>query len=139
MNDVLEFVVAYFGADPKGCRSHKPANLSSCLYRGPEGRQCAFGIFTLPEAWQITWENDTASKVLQDFGSEVLRPEVEHITDADFWQDIQSLHDHAKHWDLNITGLTAGLTPEGYKKVAQIRHTYSLEPSLPGEPDAQGA
>jgi hypothetical protein len=105
--DVVDFVVEYFGSDPSR-RSLNPhytgqEHETRCLYRGPEGRRCAFAIFVAEDEVEALREGRQASDNLH--GSGRLRPEVEHLArKTEFWDRLQCLHDTKSYW--NAEGFT---------------------------------
>ncbi len=120
--DVVDFVVAYFSADPDR-RSLNPGN-EACLYRGKGGRLCAFALFVHETALDHLVEGLSAVENL-DVQKVRLRPEVEHLRSFDrLWDSVQHLHDADCMWD------NCGLTSVGEAQRCHVRH-------LAGAIDAQ--
>lgn len=120
--DVIKETVEFYGTDPKGRRSINPARTSDrprwspstpgCLYVGVDGKRCAFARCTAPvqEARLSKHEGKdaktTLSGSLDDAGPIVLAPEYAHLTNGEFWNELQSLHDEEDYWDLEKGGLS---------------------------------
>jgi hypothetical protein len=66
---------------------------NSCLYRGPRGAKCAFGIFIPDHLYKREFENTTADNLLKQF------PDLaKHIhVDPGFAYQLQACHDQSTH------------------------------------------
>ena len=97
MLDVLKETVDYYSADPNGRRSLDPHHnnilgTDSCLYNGPEGKQCAASRLCddIPKGL----EGDAWEEKFREF----LKPEYESLPHS-FIYKLQKFHDLAPHWD----------------------------------------
>lgn len=128
--DVLNKVIEYYGENPKLKRSVK-ANQhgeNQCVYKGDNNTVCAFALFVKPEKRRYLIENKTVQNMFGFGGeylgvetvSDFLKKEAMHITDLDFWQAIQYLHDDNLCWS------TKGLTARGYSYVNRIKRDFNL-------------
>lgn len=62
-----------------------------CLYRGPNGEKCAFGIFIPDDLYHGGLEGRPANIILEKFAPELnLNPE-----DGQFFSELQKCHDYA--------------------------------------------
>jgi len=131
-HDVIDFVVAHYGADPKGRRSVviTGENMTRCMYDSPDGRQCAFRIFVRDEDAKFVNEfrneddaDPDASCLLSAAPSILLRPEVQHLAgQLAFWNAVQLLHDTCWFWDM----LNGGLTLKGHEQVEYLKRTFPI-------------
>lgn len=106
VEDILDFVVARYGADPAGRRSLNPdyegddTDDCKCLYNGPDGRMCAFRLFVRDTKANKLKEGDGANECL-DSVCDLLRPEVADLFGNGpfgFWNYVQGLHDEDRYW-----------------------------------------
>lgn len=95
---ILEETYNYYTADPNGRRSIDPIT-KNCLYNGPNGKHCAFARCCDEEKLKDIPEYDGSTYVGADMFMDRLKPEYIHITDGEFWREIQCLHDYAQYWD----------------------------------------
>lgn len=122
--DVVDFVVAYFSADPDRRSLNHGNEACRCLYRGKDGRLCAFALFVHETDLGHLVENMSAVENL-DLQKVRLRPEVEHLRSFErLWDGVQYLHDTDCMWD------NCGLTPVGEAQRYHVRR-------LAGAIDAQ--
>lgn len=115
-HDVIDFVVDYFGADTQ--RRSRNAR-GQCVYRGLEGRLCAFALFVSnPEALI-----EQCSSHMQ-LAPVRLREEVQHLphlqSHRNFWLDVQVLHDRNFYWRSE-----GGLTESGVSFVQELKKRWS--------------
>jgi hypothetical protein len=120
INVIDETVAAYHKA---GSRS----KLSSgkCMYNGPDGRQCALARCCTPESkfeegFSLFTEYADGRKVRvqKEF---TLKPEYSHLTDLEFWYDIQRLHDIGDYWR---DWIEDGLSDKGKKRVEELKEKW---------------
>jgi len=115
--DVLDETISFYSADPKNRRSARIGRdgKSVCFYIGPNGKKCAFAKWCKEDA---VLEEGLPVAYLESchafFLKERLLPEIAHLTNIDFWSDLQSLHDNYLNWN------EKGLSPRGLKDAAQI-------------------
>jgi len=77
-----------------GRASHK----NKCRYV-MGSKRCGFGLWLEDPAYFD--DSDSSSDLLKKHGQYILKDEVRHIVDTDFWQKLQSMHDHNWYWDSN--------------------------------------
>jgi len=125
-SDVLEETVKYYSEDPQ--RRAKDQT-GTCSYKTKEGKMCAVGrCIVHPELFQEAGAGDYDSllgyipnkdteitlktiyeklnekTIEKDAISIILKDQYKHLTDNQFWQDLQWLHDKDLYW--NFKGLT---------------------------------
>lgn len=127
-SEIIDDTIAYYGADPKDRRSIKPKNIlkdnsmnevTTCLYRGPGGRECAFQRVVENDLSFYDDELTRASVILADQNNPIkFKPEYAgHEKDHDFWGAIQSLHDSDENWDENGLSKAGMISVEFYKNI----------------------
>jgi len=82
-------------------------------------KRCAFGLWLEdPECFK---DSDYSSDLLKKHGQYILKEEVRHIVDTDFWSALQSMHDDDDdcYWDSNNN-----LTRTGKKF---IKNTFNVD------------
>ncbi len=65
----------------------------SCTYRGADGRTCAIGCLIPNWAYDKTMEGSIAENLVKDFPVVGLLLEVDHESDLQFLNKLQSIHD----------------------------------------------
>jgi hypothetical protein len=118
--EVLDIVTKHFNSTN---RSTEPAPILGCLYLSDDGSKCAVGMFIKDEYindenW-VEAHNDEGADCLLYRSDEILVEEYRGLG-AEFWADIQCLHDEESYWD------EKGLTTEGKIMVAEIKEGYDL-------------
>ena len=115
--DILNDTIEYYSVDPVNRRSIDIDN-DKCYYSF-EGKNCAFGryIDNVDKFIQdhYDYNHETSYSILNTFGMEVLKEEVRHLDDCEFWCLLQNLHDHTFNWN------EKGLTEIGLSKVKKIK------------------
>lgn len=120
--EIIDDTVAYYSADVTR-RSKKDVNgKMTCVYKGPEGRECAF---------QRVVENDLSEydcKTSFGFGASAVSIMIDKENlkfkegyeghDRSFWGYIQALHDSDSNWDEN------GLSEDGRKHVESLKQFF---------------
>lgn len=85
----------------------------ACVYRGPEGRGCAFAMMVLPEFKSLLVEGKGASYQLVAHGQGILSPEYRGHN-IEFYSACQAFHDDNSNWT------NEGLSPHGKWKIEEI-------------------
>lgn len=85
-----EKMIAHIETEFKG-RSVKPGTLNDCLYRGPNGKKCAVGMFIPNELYNIDMDGpqNSAHCVIRGFNLNGVMP-----LDEDGMDSFQRAHDH---------------------------------------------
>ena len=97
--DVIKETIKYYSDDPENKRSLKiNSGMSSCLYNGPDGKQCAFSrcAKSIPDHYDKLGK--FASEVLKKEGINILKEEYRHLNNFGFWNELQHLHDDCNNW-----------------------------------------
>ena len=118
--EVLDIVTKHFNSKN---RSTASSPSKSCYYLSEDGLKCAVGMFIKDEYindedW-VEAHNDEGADCLLYRSDEILVEEYRGLG-AEFWADIQCLHDEESYWD------EKGLTTEGKIMVAEIKEGYDL-------------
>ena len=127
MQDLLKDTVDYYSKDPSGRRCL--TDDGDCMYTWGN-RHCAVGRFLKTEYQDETWEsnNESVEQLADkaddsDYSIDQFLVEKTHGLDADFWIDLQEMHDimsYWEEWDLHVDGKRKyGLTDLG--KEAYVR------------------
>lgn len=119
--DVLEETINFYSVDPLNRRS-VDRTTGKCLY-AYEGKNCAFGRY-INDVDKFIEENSfyndsTSNSIIETFGMDVMKKEVEHLNDKRFWDDLQFLHDTNSYWN------EKGLTKEGTEYANKIKEYIS--------------
>jgi hypothetical protein len=111
--DVLNDTISYYSEDTS--RRSISGSGNNCLYNGPNGKQCAFARC----AKQISTKHEgkSAAHIIRILPN-ILKDEYAHLTDKDFWQNLQNLHDDSECWDGN------GLSVHGKRYTEDLRRRY---------------
>ena len=99
---------------------NNPRSLSGtlCVYNGPNDTKCAFSRcceILIPSSF----EGKSAAFALRERGDYILKPEYRGHG-LMFWNDLQSLHDLPRNWELTGNKLTI----EGEKAVQRLKELY---------------
>ncbi len=97
------FNIAYLGLKAQGFE-RAIANDSSCRYRAPEGKKCAFGHLLSDKLYTPAFEGRTATAVI----NELNRCKTKHpfrIEDRDFYDNLQQVHDEGNTLEVMQKGL----------------------------------
>ena len=98
----------------------------SCLYNGPEGKQCAFARICIdPSNFR---EGLRAGVILNRYGESILKPEYRGH-DFSFYSDIQDLHDRQSYWT------NTGLSELGKERVEKLKLDWPIPIITPQEPE----
>ena len=121
---VIEATVNYYSEDVSR-RSLSPTEKGfgdkpACLYKGPNGKLCAFARYVKPEFRHLLVEEENADAQFAESekGYDLLLPSVSHLHNANFWSAIQTLHDYSSYWH------DKGLTTEGLAYVGSMKDRY---------------
>ncbi len=106
--DVINEVVEFYGKDPKNRRSIaiRENGSESCKYKGENNKCCAFARYVNDESKTLLVEGKNSGTMIDELGYDILKDNVKHIQDRDFWYDIQQLHDSKICWDFKNNGLS---------------------------------
>ena len=101
-----------------------------CAYNNGKGNVCAFALFfhddVSSEEIERDYSGESAGNLLDKFESinePLLKEEVQHLGhDDDFWDDIQTLHDHEGNWrqEWGLGWSVSHLTEEGLANVENL-------------------
>jgi len=86
-----------------------------CLYI-MGSKRCGFGLWL--EDPECFYDIIGSSSLLSQHGQYILKEQVRHIVDPNFWQKLQILHDTSYHWTSDNT-----LTKEGKK---YVKNTFDI-------------
>lgn len=114
MTDVINDTVKYYSEDT----SRRSVDNKKCKYNGPDGKKCAFARF-VDEEIAPELEGETAYNLIKK--GIKLKPEVAHITDELFWNEVQSIHDSDYNWD------DTGLSFSGKNEVKRMLYKWGYE------------
>lgn len=111
--DVIEEIVAFYS---ENVNRRSFGNNGYCAYNGTDGKQCAFArcCETIPD----DFEGKSSSQVIDIIGIDILKPEYRHLTDENFWDDLQQLHDLNRNWTDD------GLSYKGEFFVKRLKNKY---------------
>lgn len=112
--EIIEDTVAFYSSDV----SRRSIKNNTCMYKGPEGRECAFQRVVVNDLSKYDESAFTfsASVLLACYNVTFKEQYKGHEKDYDFWNYIQQLHDNWAHWDKN------GLTVEGLKFIEKLKN-----------------
>jgi len=114
--EVLDIVTKHFNS-----KNRSVTCSGTCLYLSEDGSKCAVGMFIKDEyindARWVSTHNETDANALLDPSDEILVEEYRGLG-AEFWADVQSLHDREIYWN------EKGLTTEGESEVNSIETDY---------------
>ena len=98
MQDILKDTVDYYREDP-GERRAVDEN-GDCLYTTEDGRHCAIGRYMREEFLDTEFKENNGVGVhgLSSNIDYYLRHDVRGL-DADFWRDLQDMHDKTGYWN----------------------------------------
>lgn len=119
-DDVVDYVVEFFGTDPSRRSVGVVNGAHSCWYNGPGGRCCAFAIFVKPELRESLVEASGAFYNIKSSKAPLLREQVQHIDHPLFWARVQALHDHNENWSAK------GITQIGLARAQLIKNEFQL-------------
>ena len=112
-NQIIDHVVEYYKTNSRSINDN-----GDCVYNGPDGAMCGFAI--LCENPKELPEDDIAYNLVH-YGEVKLKPEFSGQS-ADFYCDIQSLHDCENYWIKTPEGNE--LTESGIIRVNKLKETY---------------
>lgn len=99
-------------------RSVTPSGLS-CLYKGAQGKECAFAMMVKEESKNKLLEGIGASNLFADkcITQDDLKPEYQGHS-LEFYNSCQLLHDCLEYWD------TTGLSKSGESALILLKEEY---------------
>ena len=129
MQDLLKDTVDYYSEDPSGRRCL--TDDGDCMYTWGN-THCAVGRFLKKEYQDETWESNNKSVEQladkaddSDYSIDQFLVEKTHGLDADFWIDLQEMHDimsYWEEWDMFVDGKRKyGLTDRGKEAYVQFQ------------------
>jgi hypothetical protein len=114
--EILDEIVEYYTNNPRSLGER------GCLYNGPNGEHCAFALMCIDPTKLA--EKAAASSNLRARGDVILKEEYRGY-EADFYDEIQSIHDAGTNWLVNEPGKPGGgLSETGQRKVKLYRECY---------------
>jgi len=120
-HDVITQVASSYNVNTRSIDGDPRAASSMCLYNDlNNGHHCAFAMFVKPEHRPKLVEGQSAKQLFEkhNFSFAFLQDDVQHLTNLNFWDDIQNLHDSSDYWN------EEGLSPEGKARVEELYNFY---------------
>lgn len=115
--DVLEETINFYSVDPLNRRS-VDTDFGNCYYKYGT-KNCAFARYMNSVDSFIEdnpeYNGETARSIIATFGMDVMREEVRHLIDVEFWCKLQILHDEKTHWDKD------GINEDGIEYANKIK------------------
>ena len=129
MQELLKDTVDFYREDPANRRS--VTDDGDCMYTWGKNH-CAVGRFLKTEYQDETWESNNKSVEQladkadgSDYSIDQFLVEKAHGFDADFWIDLQAIHDTVTYWEewnLHVDGKRKyGLTDRGKEAYVQFQ------------------
>lgn len=96
IKQIVNDTLAFYTSNPRSVGEG-----GSCLYNGLNGEQCAFRRYVQDDkaSCLILIEMESCRSILDNHGFTILKPEVQWITDKEFWKLLQCLHDGSRNWN----------------------------------------
>lgn len=97
VKQIVQDTLAFYTSNPRSMND----NNEFCLYNGENGTQCAFRRYVQDNSAHLLEEFHSAYTFLRE-NTDILKPEVQWITDGMFWNKLQALHDSShgnKYWN----------------------------------------
>ncbi len=138
--DIIEDTVEYYSTHNRGLfyRNNEP---TGCAYINDKGDMCAIGRYAKdPQAlediagdlsqicdwWLDPDDDEDLNLYTEDYNtllrSEILKEEVNHLGNYDFWNELQKFHDYKDNWYQNNKGGWS-LTESGQKEYIDLLET----------------
>lgn len=118
-DEIIDETVEYY-------KTHRRSESDGyCYYNGPNGEKCAFSRCCYPNV-DFKEKNGVQSQLFKITDPGILLPEYAHITDLQFWRELQSLHDNDDYW-IKLGPDTNELSSEGVQRVSNIKRADWLK------------
>jgi hypothetical protein len=125
--EIINETIAFYNL---GNRSVSITNMDGrCLYKGPEGKECAFA--RMCNDWdKIKLEEGNAATDLIKLHTDSILKEEYRGHELEFYQDIQRLHDTETNWTHE------GLSVQGERYVKELKKRYKINDITGGQLDS---
>lgn len=114
-NQIIQETADFYAVNPAERRSVSENN-ETCLYKGSNGKECAFQRCV--ETDLSIYEGEGASIIIST-ASIIFKPEYKEFEkDEQFWQSLQSFHDNGCNWTSD------GLSVAGENQLTHLLNIY---------------
>ena len=118
-HEIIDYVVNHFKENPRA-RSEE----GRYQYIMEDGRRCGHSICIKDSLATSGKLKGNALQVIQYYGDEIHKPEFRGHS-ADFWRDVQKLHDITRYWETKKGGKLS-VEGEDYGKVLKDKMEWKI-------------